>query len=107
MIPFAVPFIFAIVCLLLFSQGDLVAAIVIAIWGTTVMFIVDHFVRPYVIGGSIRLPFLAVLFGILGGVKTMGIVGLFIGPVIMTLFITLWRESELLSDSTLSVSEER
>jgi len=46
------------------------------------------------IGGSIKLPFLAVLFGILGGVETLGLLGLFVGPIIMVLFITLWQESE-------------
>ena len=39
------------------------------------------------------LPFLAVLFGILGGVETLGLVGLFIGPVVMVLLVTLWREA--------------
>ena len=95
MVPFAVPFVFAVVCLILFIHDQMAAALFIAIWGTIVMFVVDHFVRPSVIGGAARLPFLAVLFGILGGVKTMGIVGLFIGPVVMALFITLWHEPEL------------
>lgn len=97
MIPFAVTLIFAIVGLILVAQGEITSAIVIISWGTLVMFVVDHFVRPYVIGGSTSLPFLAVLFGILGGVKTLGIVGLFIGPVVMVLLVTLWHEPELFS----------
>ena len=60
-----------------------------------VLFIADHFVRPTMIGSATKLPFLAVLFGILGGVETMGLVGLFIGPVVMTLFVTLWHEEDL------------
>src|SRR5262249_296866 len=92
MIPFGVPIIFFIVALILAAEGELFTALVLVGWGTLLMFIVDHFVRPFVIGGSTRLPFLAVLFGILGGVKGFGLVGLFIGPVIMVLFVTLWRE---------------
>ena len=54
----------------------------------------DHFVKPVLIGGAIELPFLAVLFGILGGVETMGVLGLFIGPIVMVLFVTLWQETQ-------------
>ena len=57
MIPFAVCIIFFIVGLILFAHGELTAAIVIVSWGTFVMFMVDHFVRPYVIGGATSLPF--------------------------------------------------
>ena len=31
-------------------------------------------------------------FGLVGGVKTMGIVGLFVGPVLMALLVAVWRE---------------
>jgi predicted PurR-regulated permease PerM len=53
---------------------------------------VDKFVRPKLIGGPIKLPFLPTFFGLVGGVKTMGFLGLFIGPVIMALLVALWRE---------------
>lgn len=94
MIPFVVPIIFLIVALILWSAGSLVGAVVIIIWGTLVMFVADHFIKPVLIGGAIQLPFLAVLFGILGGVETLGILGLFVGPIIMVLFITLWQEPQ-------------
>ena len=58
------------------------------------MFVADHFIKPVMIGGAIELPFLAVLFGILGGVETLGLLGLFIGPMVMVSFITLWQESQ-------------
>ncbi len=92
MIPFGAPIAFVIVTLILFIKESLISGIVILIIGTIVMLISDHFVRPNLIGSAIRLPFLAVLFGILGGVETMGLIGLFLGPAIMALFITLWRE---------------
>jgi len=49
-----------------------------------VVFAAEHFVRPLLIGNSTRLPFLLVLFGILGGAETFGLLGLFIGPALMT-----------------------
>jgi predicted PurR-regulated permease PerM len=99
MIPFVVPLVFGVIALILFSSGAVVSAIIIVAWGTFVMFVADHFVKPVMIGGAIKLPFLAVLFGILGGVETLGLLGLFLGPIIMVLFVTLWqepRESEAL-----------
>lgn len=94
MVPFVVPIVFAIVALILIANNSLIAAVVVIAWGTTVMFVADHFVKPVMIGGAIKLPFLAVLFGILGGVETFGLLGLFIGPMIMVLFVTLWHESQ-------------
>jgi predicted PurR-regulated permease PerM len=38
-----------------------------------------------------------VLLGILGGVEMFGLIGLFVGPVVMTLFVTLWHEENLFS----------
>lgn len=94
MIPFVVPVVFIAVALILLSSGSLISAIVVVSWGTLVMFFADHFIKPVLIGGAIQLPFLAVLFGILGGVETLGLLGLFVGPIIMVLFITLWYEPQ-------------
>lgn len=94
MIPFLVPLVFGIIAAILFFNGSLIAAIIVVVWGTLVMFVADHFVKPVLIGGATQLPFLAVLFGILGGVETLGLLGLFVGPIIMVLFVTLWYESQ-------------
>ncbi len=77
--------------ILLASGSALMAGIIVAL-GLTVAFIADHFVRPVLIGGATRLPFLWVLLGILGGIKAWGLVGLFVGPAIMAALIQLWRE---------------
>lgn len=94
-IPFGAPVAFVAVAAFLAIGGHMVSAIVVIAAGTIVLFVADHFVRPTIIGNATALPFLAVLFGILGGVETLGLVGLFIGPVVMTLFVTLWHEENL------------
>jgi predicted PurR-regulated permease PerM len=94
MIPFVVPIIFIIVAFILLSVGSVISAIIVLVWGTLVMFVADHFIKPVMIGGAIQLPFLAVLFGILGGVETLGLLGLFVGPMVMVLFVTLWQEPQ-------------
>jgi predicted PurR-regulated permease PerM len=94
MIPFVVPLVFISVALILLANSSMIAAIIVLVWGTIVMFVADHFIKPVLIGGAIQLPFLAVLFGILGGVETLGLLGLFVGPIVMVLFITLWYEPQ-------------
>ncbi|MDQ2141259.1 AI-2E family transporter [Alcaligenaceae bacterium B3P038] len=90
MLPFCAPLVFAAVALWLFGSGATVAAIAVFAVGCVVVFIAEHFVRPMLIGSTTRLPFLLVLFGILGGAKTFGLVGLFIGPALMTVLVVLW-----------------
>lgn len=94
MIPFGAPVAFLFVACILLAKGSFWAAIIIVVIGGCVMFIADHFVRPVIIGSATQLHFLAVLFGILGGVETLGLVGLFVGPVVMVLFSTLWKEPQ-------------
>jgi predicted PurR-regulated permease PerM len=92
MVPFGAPLAFGIAALLLLAKGAAVAAGVLLAFGFVVTFAADHAVRPVLIGGATRLPFLWVLLGILGGVETWGLLGLFLGPAIMAALILLWRE---------------
>ncbi|RQS76784.1 AI-2E family transporter [Burkholderia sp. Bp8963] len=92
MLPFCAPLVFCGAALWLFVQGATGWAIAVAATGFVVVFIAEHFVRPVLIGSSARLPFLLVLFGILGGAETFGLLGLFIGPALMTVLTMLWAE---------------
>jgi predicted PurR-regulated permease PerM len=92
MLPFCAPITFGLAALWLFSQGAVAAAIGLAVFGSVVVFVAEHFVRPVLIGNSTRLPFLLVLFGILGGAETFGLLGLFIGPALMTVLMVLWTD---------------
>lgn len=92
MVPFGVAVAFGIAALLLLVKGSVISAVIIVALGVVVSFVADHFIRPVLIGGTTRLPFLWVLLGILGGVETWGLLGLFLGPAIMAALIMLWRE---------------
>jgi predicted PurR-regulated permease PerM len=50
------------------------------------------FVWPAFVGGAARLPFLFALVGVFGGLASFGLVGLFLGPVLMAALLTVWRE---------------
>lgn len=92
MIPLAAPVVFSIAALLLAAQGSIAWGITVFATGVVVTFVADHFIRPVLIGGTTKLPFIWVLLGILGGVESWGLIGLFLGPAIMSALISLWRE---------------
>ena len=92
MIPFGTTIALAVAALALLIVNKVVAAVVVVVIGFVITFIADHFIRPVLIGGATKLPFIWVLFGILGGVESWGLVGLFVGPAILAALILLWRE---------------
>lgn len=92
MIPFGAVLIFLLAALLLIAQGAADGAIALVVIGFVVIGIADHVVRPVLIGGATKLPFLWVLVGILGGVEAFGLLGLFVGPAAMAVLIMLWRD---------------
>jgi predicted PurR-regulated permease PerM len=60
--------------------------------GCAVLFFGDKVVRPAVASDGIRLRFVWVLMGCLGGFEVLGLVGLVIGPVALTLVRELWEQ---------------
>jgi predicted PurR-regulated permease PerM len=73
-------------------QGHTVEAIGLAIWGTVVISSIDNVIRPLVISSSSEIPFLLVMFGVLGGLSAFGMVGLFLGPIILAVLMAVWRQ---------------
>lgn len=81
------------VSLLLLAQGfGVLPVLALFVFGMAVTIIGDNVVWPALVGRSARLPFLLALIGVLGGVQTFGLIGLFIGPVIMAVVLVIWRE---------------
>lgn len=93
MVPFGAWLAFSAAALVLVSGGGSgLAAAGVFCWGSIVMFAGDHFVWPTLVGDSARLPFLLAFVGIFGGLAAFGLLGLFLGPVIMAALLTVWRE---------------
>jgi predicted PurR-regulated permease PerM len=93
MLPFGAWLAFTAAAVVLVSGGGSgLAAAGVFFWGAIVMLAGDHFVWPTLVGGSARLPFLFAFVGIFGGLAAFGLVGLFLGPVIMAALLTVWRE---------------
>ena len=92
LIPGGAPLSFTLLSIYLVGTGDLTAGVGLFLWGSIELFIVDKTIRPNLVGGPVKLPFLPTFFGLIGGVQTMGMVGLFVGPVLMALLVACWRE---------------
>ena len=59
--------------------------------GFLIVSTIDNVVRPLVISGASQVPFLIVMFGVLGGLTAFGAVGLFLGPVILAVLLAVWQ----------------
>jgi predicted PurR-regulated permease PerM len=92
MLPLGAPLVFGLGAVFLFAQSQAVTAVSLLVFGFLVVFLADHVVRPYFIGSGVRLPFLWVLLGILGGLQAFGLLGLFLGPAVMAALVEMWRE---------------
>ena len=75
-----------------------VKAVILFLFGTFVISLVDNILKPALIGEKTKLPYFMLFFGILGGLKVYGLMGIFVAPVILSLFfslITIYREKYL------------
>jgi predicted PurR-regulated permease PerM len=92
MIPYLAYVAVGAIALVLWAQGAGTAAMALCGFGVAVIFASDKFIRPALTGRASHLGFLWVLLGGLGGLETFGLLGIFIGPVILASAIALWRE---------------
>jgi len=91
-VPFLAYVAVAAVALALAAKGAGGAAFAVLSVGVVVVFATDKVARPLLVGGATKLGFLWVLLGSLGGLETLGFIGLFVGPVVLALAGTLLRE---------------
>jgi predicted PurR-regulated permease PerM len=79
----------AIACWL---QGRPGMALFLAIWGLVVVStLADNVLKPLLIGGTTELSTLVVFLGVFGGLGAFGLLGLFIGPMVLAFGLTLLR----------------
>jgi predicted PurR-regulated permease PerM len=95
LVPFALTIVLVLVFAIAAVKGMLVTGVVIFIVGNVINLMSDSWLRPIVIGRSVHIHFVAVLFGALGGVEVFGIIGIFLGPVFMVLLGVLWENAIL------------
>jgi predicted PurR-regulated permease PerM len=92
MIPFAAKLIFGACSLVLVAEGHIAAGGGLFAYGMIFTLIADNYVRPALIGGAVKLPFIWTLLGIFGGMETFGLLGLFLGPTLLAVLMSIWRD---------------
>jgi len=92
LVPFGAPLIWISAGIWLLITDRSGAGIFLLLWGALAVSWVDNLIRPLVISNATRIPFLLVMFGVLGGIAAFGLVGLFVGPVILAVLMAVWRE---------------
>lgn len=86
MIPFVgTPVVWVPGAVALFIRGDVVNGFLLLAWGLGVVSMIDNFLRPIFISGGSNIHVLIVFVGIFGGLYNWGFLGLFIGPLMLSL----------------------
>lgn len=92
LMPFGTPFVWGSLGVWLLFKGSTLAGIGLLLWGTLVVSSIDNLIRPLVISSATRIPFLLVMFGVIGGLASFGLIGMFLGPVVVAVLLAVWRE---------------
>lgn len=82
--------ILAPICAYVFQTNSVVIASVFTVWSILVS-VSDSFMKPMLLGRGLQVPMLVILIGAIGGMLRSGVVGLFIGPVILAIGYTLFN----------------
>jgi predicted PurR-regulated permease PerM len=91
MVPVGPPLIWGGAALWLAKHDGIGWAAFMVIYGLLVISSIDNFVKPYLISRGSSLSFALVFLGVLGGVLAFGLIGLFLGPVLLAVAMILLR----------------
>lgn len=88
-LPIGPPLVWGGATVWLVYEGQMGWAIFMAMWGFLAISTIDNLVKPYLISRSSNLPLLLIVLGVFGGVIAFGFIGLFIGPPVLAIGLTL------------------
>ena len=74
-----------------FTTGDTLFAVILLVFAL-IACTIDNVIRPFLIRKGADLPLLLIFAGVIGGLVALGIMGIFIGPVVLAVAYTLTRE---------------
>ncbi len=75
--------------IVLIATGHWVKGLIMLIWGAGFVAMADHTLRPLIVGARVKMNTLFVFFSLLGGIHAFGILGIFIGPLVLSLTFAL------------------
>jgi len=80
--------------ILMMITGHLWAGLFILAFGSLVISMVDHFLRPILLGKDVSMHPLLIFLSTMGGIIVFGFTGFIIGPIIMSMAMTVWNMYE-------------
>ena len=90
-LPVGPPLIWIPASIWLFHQGHTGWGVFMIIWGLAVSS-VDNFIKPWIISQGVRMPFLLIVFGVIGGALQFGLIGVFLGPTLLAVAHNMIQE---------------
>ena len=73
----------------LFLRGDLSGCVILLLWGLLVVSSIDNFIKPIFISEGSKIHMLLIFIGLFGGLYAWGFLGVFVGPLILSLALFL------------------
>lgn len=71
-------------------------AALVGVWSLLWYLILENLLKPLIFGGTLSFHPLLFFFLLLGSIQTFGMAGIIIGPIILTLFVSLWEIYKML-----------
>jgi predicted PurR-regulated permease PerM len=72
--------------------GKISAGLALLAWGAFIVNPADNILKPLLISGATDVPLAFVFIGVMGGLLAFGLIGLFLGPLILSVLLAIWRE---------------
>ncbi|MEZ5584988.1 MAG: AI-2E family transporter [Candidatus Competibacteraceae bacterium] len=95
--------VFIPVVIYVFTTASTLTAVVYLIWSVFVA-VLDNILKPMLLGRGVDVPMIVIFAGAIGGFLSMGIIGLFVGSIILvlsyTLFLAWLGEEKRVTDQT-------
>ena len=76
----------------LLATGSIWKGLLLVAWCSVLVHPIDNLLRPLLISNATQVPFLLVMFGVIGGLTTFGMVGIFVGPMLLGIAMAVWRQ---------------
>ena len=78
------------------------SSIFMLVWGLVAVSGIDNIIKPYLIAQGSAMPFILVLLGVMGGLFSFGVIGVFLGPTLLAMGYALimeWTHSTKVADT--------
>ena len=96
------PFVFIPAVAYLYLEGHMLGAAGLAFFGLAVIMLVDNILTPYFFGKGLAVPSIFVLFSILGGIIFFGPLGFILGPLVLSVFLSVFHIYSVMTEGALA-----